>query len=171
MKRTLIVLAFFAVSAHAAVQSPSQFLGIDVGTDRVLADYKQIASYFRALAESSPRVRVETLGKTTLGEEMIMAVISSEENIRNLDHIKETAKKLADPRGLTDAQIDALARSGKAVVLVTCNIHSSEIASSQMAMEWAYDLARAGDAATKRRLDNVALLGVPSLNPDRDRMI
>jgi hypothetical protein len=171
MKRTLIVLAFVAAAANAAVQSPSQFLGINVGADRVLADYKQIASYLRALEASSPRVKVQTLGKTTLGEDMIMAIVSSEANIRNLDRIKETAKKLADPRGLTDAQVDALARSGKAIVLVTCNIHSSEIASSQMAMEWAYDLARAGDAETKRRLDDVVLLLVPSLNPDGQTMI
>ena len=39
-----------------------------VGDDRVLADYKQIASYFRALEASSPRVKVAVLGKTTLGE-------------------------------------------------------------------------------------------------------
>jgi hypothetical protein len=171
MKRTLIVLAFLAGTAHAAVQSPSQFLGINVGADRVLADYKQIASYLRALEAGSPRVKVQSLGKTTLGEDMIMAVISSEANMKSLDRIKETAKKLADPRGLTDAQVDALARSGKAVVLVTCNIHSSEIASSQMAMEWAYDLARADDAETKRRLDQVVLLLVPSLNPDGQTMI
>src|SRR5213083_1297844 len=124
MKRTLIVLAFLAVSARAAVQSPSQFLGINVGADRVLADYKQISSYLRALAANSPRVRIETLGKTTLGEEMIMAVVSSEENIKNLERIRETAKRLSDPRGLTDAQIEALVRGGKSIVLVTCNIHS-----------------------------------------------
>jgi murein tripeptide amidase MpaA len=56
-------------------------------------------------------------------------------------------------------------------VLVTCNIHASEIASSQMAMEWAYALATANDAETKRRLDNVVLLLVPSLNPDGQIMI
>ena len=171
MKRILLLLVVCASSATAALQSPSQFLGMKVGDDRVLADYKQIASYFRALEAGSPRVKVEVLGKTTLGEEMIMAVVSSEANMKSLGAIRETAKKLADPRGLTDAQLDALVHGGKSVVLVTCNIHSNEIASSQMAMEWAYDLARATDAETKRRLDNVVLLLVPSLNPDGQTMI
>src|ERR1041385_633105 len=171
MKRIFVLIAFLSATAHAAVQSPSQFLGINVGADRVLADYKQIASYFHALAARAPRVQVENLGKTTLGEDEIMAVISSEANMKNLDAIRETARKLADPRGLTDAQIDQLARSGKAIVLVTCNIQSSEIASSQMGMEWAYDLARADDAETKRRLNDVVLLLVPSLNPDGETMI
>jgi Zinc carboxypeptidase len=171
MKRILLLLVLCTGTATAALQSPSQFLGMKVGDDRVLADYKQIRSYFRALEANSPRVKVEVLGKTTLGDEMIMAVISSEANMKNLAAIRETAKKLADPRGLDDAQIDALVRGGKAVVLVTCNIHSNEIASSQMAMEWAYDLARANDAETKKRLDNLVLLLVPSLNPDGQTMI
>ena len=136
---------------------PVELLQAHLNDWKNLADYKQIVSYFRALTAASPRVQVADLGKTTLGEDFIMAVISSEANMKSLDRIRETARKLADPRGLTDAQVDALARDGKAIVLVTCNIHSSEIASSQMAMEWAYDLARATDAETRRRLDNVIL--------------
>jgi hypothetical protein len=170
MKRLVLLLAL-ALPLTAQIQSPSQFLKLDVGADKTLADYKQIRSYFAMLDQASPRVDVEVLGKTTLGEEMIMAVISSEENIRNKARIKEAAKRLADPRGLADAEADRLVREGKVVVLVTCNIHSSEIASSQMAMEWAHALASANDAETKRRLDNVVLLLVPSLNPDGQQMI
>ncbi|HEX6178624.1 MAG TPA: M14 metallopeptidase family protein [Thermoanaerobaculia bacterium] len=171
MKKLIALIAFVASSAFGAIQSPSQFLGFEVGGDRKLADYKQITSYFRALDAASPRVGIEVLGKTVLGAEMIMAVISSEENMRELDRIRENARRLADPRGLSDAQIDALAREGKTIVLVTCNIHSTEIASSQMAMEWAHALASADDAETRRRLDNVVLLLIPSLNPDGQTMV
>jgi hypothetical protein len=170
MKRLLLLL-LVAASTFAAPPTPSQFLNLKIGDDRVLADYKQISSYFHELEKDSPRVKVETLGKTTLGEPMIMAVISSEANMRSLPRIREIATKLADPRGLSDAQIDALVHEGKSIALVTCNIHSSEIASSQMAMEWAYALATANDAATTTRLDNVVLLLVPSLNPDGQTMI
>ncbi|MGZ4779745.1 MAG: M14 family metallopeptidase, partial [Thermoanaerobaculia bacterium] len=169
MKALLTV--FLAATLHAAAPSPSQFLGFQVGADRTLADYKQIAAYLRALDAASPRVEIETLGKTTLGNDMLMVVISSEENMRNLPRIKEISRQLADPRGLSDQQIDALVREGKTVVLVTCNIHSTEIGSSQMALEWAYALATANDEETKRRLDNVVLLLVPSLNPDGQIMV
>ncbi|HUP61959.1 MAG TPA: M14 metallopeptidase family protein [Thermoanaerobaculia bacterium] len=170
MKRVLLAL-LLALPLSAQIPSPSQHLKLDIGKDRVLADYKQIRDYFRALDAASPRVEVQVLGKTTEGQEMIMAVISSEENLRNKARIKEIAKKLADPRGLSDADADKLVAEGKAIVLVTCNIHSSEIASSQMAMEWAHALASAKDEETKRRLDNVVLLLVPSLNPDGQTMI
>jgi hypothetical protein len=161
----LLLLATAAAQA-ADVPTPSKFLGFDVGADRKLADYRQIVSYFRAVAAASPRVKIESLGKTTKGEDFILAIVSSEANMRNLERVREIATKLADPRGLSDAQVDALVRDGKSVALVTCNIHSTEIASSQMAMEWLHALATANDAETKRRLDNVVLLLVPSLNPD-----
>ena len=155
----------------AAIQSPSDFLGMKIGADRTLADYRQIVSYFKALDAASPRMQLEVLGKTTLGEDMIMAVISSEENMRNIDRLRSIAAQLADPRNLSDEQVDRLTREGRTIVLVTCNIHSSEIASSQMAMEWAHALVSANDAETKRRLDQVVLLLVPSLNPDGQIMI
>ncbi|HYH06122.1 MAG TPA: M14 metallopeptidase family protein [Thermoanaerobaculia bacterium] len=170
MKRLLVLLAI-ALPLTAQIPSPSQHLKLDIGKDRVLADYRQIRSYFDALDQASPRLDVEVLGKTVLGENMFMAVISSEENIRNKARIKEIAKRLADPRGLTDAEAERLYREGKAVVLVTCNIHSTEIASSQMAMEWAHALVTANDDETKKRLNDVVVLLVPSLNPDGQTMI
>src|ERR1700682_345379 len=150
----------------AKIPTPSESLGFEVGADRKLADYRQIAAYFKELAAASPRVKIEVLGKTTLGEDMFLAVLSSEENIRNIKRIQEVSRRLADPRGLSDAEAHSLAREGKLVLLVTCNIHSTEIGASQMAMEWAHALATATDAETKRRLDRVVLLLVPSLNPD-----
>ncbi|HZI63326.1 MAG TPA: M14 family zinc carboxypeptidase, partial [Thermoanaerobaculia bacterium] len=164
---TALVLSLLAGSpAAAAIPTPSEFLGMTVGADRTLADYRQIASYFRMLDEASPRVALAELGKTTLGEDMIMAIISSEENVENLARIKEVSRRIADPRGLGDAEREALAREGKLVLLVTCNIHSTEIGASQMAMEWAHALATAEDEETRRRLREVVLLLVPSLNPD-----
>src|ERR1043166_9082586 len=75
-------------SSH--IPTPSEFLGFEVGADRKLADYRQIASYFKALSAAAPdRVELETVGKTTLGEDMIMAVISSPANLRNKARYQE----------------------------------------------------------------------------------
>ncbi|MFI5181969.1 MAG: M14 metallopeptidase family protein [Thermoanaerobaculia bacterium] len=150
----------------AGVPSPSEFLGMKIGADRTLADYRQIVSYLKAVAAASPRVTLQVLGKTTLGEDFVLAVVTSEENMKNLSRIREIARKLADPRGLSEVGIAALAREGKAVVLVTCNIHSTEIGSTQMAMEWVHALATATDPVTLSHLSNVVLLVVPSVNPD-----
>jgi hypothetical protein len=177
-KRSALVLALFIAMAvqvvaqkNAHVPTPSEFLGFEVGADRKLADYRQIAAYFKALSAASSRVEVQVLGKTTLGEEMFMAVISTPENLRNKAKYQGIARKLADPRGLSEEQIDALAGEGKGIFLLTCNIHSTEIGSSQMAMEWAYKLATTNDPEMLRRLNDVIVLLVPSLNPDGEIMV
>jgi hypothetical protein len=168
----LFAISVFLVAEKAAyVPSPSEFLGFEVGADRKLADYRQIASYFKTLSAASDRVQIEVLGKTTLGEDMFMAVISTPENLRNKAKYQEIARKLADPRGLSQSQIVALANEGKGILFLTCNIHSDEIGSSQMSMEWAYKLATTNDPEMLRRLNDVIVLLVPSLNPDGEIMV
>lgn len=168
----LLAISSFAFAQKAThIPTPSEVLGFEVGADRKLADYRQITAYFKALSAASDRVQIEVLGKTTLGEEMFMAVISTPENLRNKAKYQEIARKLADPRGLTKDQIDALANEGKGILLLTCNIHSTEIGSSQMSMEWAYKLATTSDPEMLRRLNDVIVLLVPSLNPDGETMV
>lgn len=159
------------MSPADAVQTPSQFLGFDVGADRKLADYHQIVSYFRYLASKSPRIQIENMGQTTLNNEFILAAISTKENLQSKAKYQEIAHKIADPRGLSPEQIESLVHQGKVILLVTCNIHSTEIGSSQMAMEWAHALVTTEDPETLHRLSNVILLLVPSLNPDGQIMV
>ena len=171
------ILLVFALSlgwpleSAAAVTSPQTFLGFAVGADRKLADYGQIVRYFETLDRESPRLKLEKLGKTTLDRDLVMAVISSERNMGSLDQVRETARLLADPRRLAEAGARQRIAEGKTVVLVTCNIHSSEIGASQMAMEWAYDLCTSDDPKVTRWLDDVVLLLMPSINPDGTDMI
>jgi hypothetical protein len=163
----LAVLAALPASARpATIPSPSEHLGIRIGDDRTVADYRQILAYFRALDAASPRVEVDVLGKTTLGEDLFLAAISSEANLANRKRLQEIARRIADPRGLTEAEAEALVREGRVFLLITCNIHATEVGASQMAMEWAHALATAEDAETRRRLDEVVLLLLPSINPD-----
>ncbi len=166
MKRTLTVILLVTVLAASAwaLQTPEQFLGFKPGSDNRLARYDRIRAYFDHLAASSPRVRVVTLGKTTLGNDLFMALISDEANLRDLDRLKAATRALA--QGEIDAgEAERLAGGGKAVVVVTCNLHADEIASSQMAMELGHLLAAGGDE-TGDILRDVVLALFPSVNPD-----
>src|SRR4030095_5688885 len=85
------------------------------------------------------------------------------------DELKEIQRKLADPRllvGMGEAAINELLRSGKAVVVITCSIHSTEVGGTFTATELAYRLASENTPEIRNILDNVVLLLVPSLNPD-----
>ena len=149
------------------VPSPRDVLGFTPGDDRRVADWTQILDYFGRLNARSDRVRVQTVGTSTLGRHIIAAFISSPENIRELDRYREIQRRLADPRLVrSEAERDRLVREGKAVVVISCSIHSTEIVASQMAMQLAYELASARDAATREILDNTILILIPSPNPD-----
>ncbi|MBV9957582.1 MAG: peptidase M14, partial [Acidobacteria bacterium] len=149
------------------VPSPTNALGFAPGTERRVADWRQISNYFARLDQASPRVLVETLGQTTLRRPLIAAYISAPENIRQLNRFKEIQRKLADPRTVSDEQErERLVREGKAVVAITCSIHSTELVASQMSMQLAYELATAEDEATREILSNTILLLIPSVNPD-----
>ena len=137
-----------------------------MGADRTVADYRQILAYFRALDAASPRVEVEVLGKTTLGEELFLAAISSEANLANKKRLQEIARRSPTRGGSRRPRRRRSSTRARSSSFVTCNIHSTEIGASQMAMEWAHALATAEDAETKRRLDQVVLLLLPSINPD-----
>ena len=163
----LSVFIFNSAIARAEIPSPRSVLGFTPGDDRTIADWKQISNYFAQLDRASDRVQVQTLGETTLKRPFIVAFISSPENIRNLPKLKEIQRKLADPRLIqTEAERERLLRDGKAVVVISCSIHSTEIVASQMSMQLAYELATADDAETREMLQNTILLLIPSPNPD-----
>ncbi|HKQ90595.1 MAG TPA: M14 metallopeptidase family protein, partial [Blastocatellia bacterium] len=154
------------------LQTPEQFLGFRVGEDRKLARWDKIVEYLKLVDAASNRVNLRELGKTTLNNPFIALEISSSDTIKNLDRYKELERKLYFQGGAPSvAERDEVFRSGKAVVLVTCNIHSTEIGASQMVLELVHRLATEDSPTVKKILDNVILLLVPSLNPDGQIMV
>ncbi|PYO86225.1 MAG: peptidase M14 [Gemmatimonadetes bacterium] len=171
MKRLLalaLVLTARAPDGLTAQQlplpSPFAGLGFEPGADSMLADWGQITTYLTSVAEASPLVRLDTLGRTTLGRPFLLLTITSPANQRRLEALKRGQRVLADPRGLRFATLDTLRATQPAVVLIDNNIHSTEIASSLMGLTLAYQLAT--DPALTRLLDSVVVLIVPSMNPD-----
>jgi hypothetical protein len=169
----IIVVLLLAASAGAqqtrspAVASPRAVLGFSPGDDRTIADWRQISDYFARLDRASDRVVVQTIGKTTLQRPMIVAFISAPENIRDLAKYKDIQARLADPRRISNSnERDLLISQGKAVVVISCSIHSTEIVASQMSMQLAYELAHESDPETIEILRNTILILVPSANPD-----
>jgi hypothetical protein len=130
----------------------------------MLASWRQIGEYFSRLAAASPKVRVDTLGATTQGRPYLLVTISDPANLARRAALMAAQRRLADPRTLDSAEEARLVRSQPTVILITCAIHSTEIASSQMAMELAYRLA--ADSLLGAALRDVVVLLVPSANPD-----
>ncbi len=155
------------LAAQQAVPTPESVLGFQPGADYRLARYEESIDYFRRLAASSDYIRLVEVGRTSLGRPWTLAIISSPENLRNLDHYREIAQRLAHPAGLSDAEARQLVQQTKAFVDISGGLHASEVAGAQHTIQLAHDLI-AGTADPKLRaiLDNVVLFLWPSINPD-----
>jgi hypothetical protein len=171
VKKLLLILLLACKYITADVQSPDDFFNLQLGSDRTLVDWQQITQYCNYIAENSPRVVIQELGKTTLNNTLFLLIISSEQTMHNIDYYKEIQKRLAYPYHLSEQDQKQLINTGKAVVLVSMNIHSIEIGSSQLAPELLYELATSHDPKTKLILDNSIILLIPSLNPDGQQMV
>jgi hypothetical protein len=149
------------------IPTPRSVLGFEPGDDRKLVEWPVLVRYFEALANASDRVEYRELGKTTLGAPFIALAISSPQNLKRLDYYRQVNAGLADPRVFRTARAarDAL-QNGKAIVLITSSIHSTEVGGHLSPVALAYRLATDTGATTRAILDNVILWLVPSLNPD-----
>ncbi|HKE26493.1 MAG TPA: M14 family metallopeptidase [Bryobacteraceae bacterium] len=170
MKLVSALLAcVYLVSAQPP--APQSVLGHKPGDDFFLASYDESLAYFRKLAQSTDKLKLVPVGKTTRGVDWYIAIISSPQNLASLDKYKETARRLALVKGLTDAQAHELARAGKVIVHIDGGLHATEVAAAQHCIQLAYDLVTATDPATAAILDNDILLLWFSINPDGQNQV
>jgi hypothetical protein len=153
------------------VTSPEEFFGFRMGSDRKIARWDKIVDYFKKLETESGRIKVVNLGPSTMGNPFLLVIISAESNMPNLDRLRAVNDRLSDPRGTTDADIESLIKEGKAVICQSMSLHATEIGGTQMSPELAYDLLSREDDETRRILENVVFLLIPSFNPDGQIMV
>ncbi|HKB13575.1 MAG TPA: M14 metallopeptidase family protein [Vicinamibacterales bacterium] len=164
------------LSAQPRVPTPASVIGWEPCADYKLATYEQIEDYFRRVAAAAPdRMRLVEMGKTTEGRTQVLAVVSSEDNIRQLGRYKDIARTLAlardGRRPLTDAEARTLARDGKAVVWIDFGLHSIEVAHAQTAPLLLFKAVTEESDDMRAIRDNVILLLVANMNPDGTTMV
>jgi len=150
---------------------PEHFFGFQMGADKKIARWDKMVEYFNLLNEQSDRIQVVNLGPSTEGNPMLLVAVSSAENIKNIDHLKEVNSKLDDPRGLSNSQVETLIKEGKATILQSGSIHAEEIGGTQMMPELIYDLLTRTDEEAERIRENVISLFFPCANPDGNIMV
>jgi hypothetical protein len=158
--------------ASSCVPSPDAVLHHIIGAPDVLDYTKDINAYMRLLAQKSPRVKVYSIGTSEEGREMLAVLVSDEANLARLDRYKEITRRLADPRGLADAEAQKLVAEGKPIYWADGSIHSPETGSPEMLMELAYRLAvEETPFIQKIRQDSIVMI-TPIVEVDgHDRMV
>ncbi|MFN2565071.1 MAG: M14 family zinc carboxypeptidase [Gemmatimonadaceae bacterium] len=155
-----------------SVPSPRRHFGTIIGAPGVMHRTAEIYGYMRALAAASRRVRVETIGTTEEGRDILLVAIADEATIRELDRYKAAAARLADPRRVPTSEVDAAVRAAKPIYYLNAGLHSPEMGSPEMVMELAYRLAVSDDPSIRKIRERVITLINPVSEPDgRDRQV
>ncbi|HLO38646.1 MAG TPA: M14 metallopeptidase family protein, partial [Lacibacter sp.] len=164
---SLLIALCISISAIAQVQSPEQFLGYKIGT-RYTPHWK-VVSYFQHVAANAPKtVKLQQYGQTNEGRPLMVAFISSEENMGNLEAIRVNNLRLANLAKDKAAPNE----NAPAIVWLSYNVHGNETSSSEAALMTVYALVDPSNAKTKEWLKNTVVVMDPCINPDgRDRYV
>ena len=155
--RVIFILMIFPILALAQIQSPAEFLGYQVGTK--FTRRHQIVGYFNEVAKAAPsKVKLIPYGKTNEGRDLLVAAISSPENIAQLDNIRK------HNIGITEGSVEDIKQP--AIVSLSYNVHGNEPASSEAAMLTLFALVDPSNKKSAEWLEHVVVMIDPCINPD-----
>lgn len=153
------LLLIFPLFIFAQPKSPAEFLGYEIGTQ--FSRHADVVSYFEHVAANSEMVKYFDYGKTNERRRLTYAVISSPENLANLEKIRtDNLKNIGILNGSSTPE--------KTIVWFSYNVHGNEASSSEAAMNTVYKLI----TEHAEWLKNVVVIMDPNVNPDgRDRYV
>jgi len=162
-----------SVPDHPTIPSPTKFLGHIVGAPGELTGTPRIYAYYRALAAASPRVKVETIGRTEEGRDILLVVVGEEPHLAAADRFRKDMADLADPRRCDASCAEVLLAGGlRPFYMLHGGLHSPETGSPEMLMELVYRLAVSDAPLIQGIRDRLVVLVNPVAEPDgRDRMV
>ncbi|MCB0610237.1 MAG: zinc carboxypeptidase [Lewinella sp.] len=154
----LLVLSI-ANNAFAQLKTPGQFLPHQLG--ETFTPHHLLVDYFEYVAANSPNVKLTQYGSTNEKRPLLMAFVSTPENLARLDAIRENNLRRA---GLLPGNPDPGLEI--AVVWLSYSVHGNEAAGSEASMGVLYDLANTANPETQAWLRNTLVILDPSINPD-----
>ncbi|MHC4405698.1 MAG: M14 family zinc carboxypeptidase [Planctomycetota bacterium] len=140
---------------------------------REIPTHAEIERYLHALAAAAPdRAKLVPYGSTYEGRSLYYLVISSPQNVKRLEEIRQNNLLLSDPRKIAAGQAASLIQKSPAVVWLAYSIHGNECSPSDAALVTAYHLLADRRPQTRRLLEGLVVIIDPLQNPDgRDRFV
>ena len=141
------------------IPTPESVIGHEVGEWHVSHD--KLVSYMKAIATASDRITIEDRGKTYEGRSLLLLTITSPENHRNIERIRNEHIKLTE-----NGSAALNTQNMPVVVYQGLSIHGNESSGSNAGLAFVYYLAAAQGTEIEALLKDTVILLDPSLNPD-----
>lgn len=157
-----LIVGCFCFGATGQVKSPEAFLGYQLGDQ--FTRHHQVVSYFQHVADQSSSVLLQQYGETYEKRPLYLAFISTEENLKKLDQIRQDNLKRA-------GMLEGAPQSDVVIVWLSYNVHGNESVSTEAAMATLYELVKPGSDKADW-LKNTVVVIDPCVNPDgRERYV
>ncbi|MGB3183284.1 MAG: M14 family metallopeptidase [Cyclobacteriaceae bacterium] len=170
MKNHILIAAtlIWGLFCHTAfaqeASSPKDFLGYGLG-ERFTHHYR-VVDYYEHLDEQSDRLQLIQYGKTYEHRPLLLAFISTPENLNRLEQIRTDNLKRA---GLMEGEAEG---EPIAIVWLSYNVHGNESVSTEASMATTYQLVNPRNTEEQSWLENTVVIIDPCLNPDgRERYV
>ncbi len=163
MRKSLIIfLLTISVIFAGGLKSPAEFLGYNLGDH--FTYHHRVVSYYEHVADAASNVKIIPYGQTYEQRPLMVAVVSSDENMAMLDDLRKDNLKRA---GILEGK----ANDNKVgIVWLSYNVHGNEANSTEAAMKTLFALANRRNKKTQAWLENTIVILDPCINPDgRDR--
>lgn len=149
---------------RANITKPEDILGFRVG--KMTATPAQIIEAVSKWDEESDLMMVSEYARSHENRPLVVAAISSAANLAKMAEIKANIAKLADPRGVSKAETDAIINELPAVAWMAYSIHGNESSGADSALAAIYHLIASEDPAITQLLDDMVIFIDPTMNPD-----
>tara|TARA_B100000900_G_scaffold119165_2_gene100473 strand:- start:21734 stop:24280 length:2547 start_codon:yes stop_codon:yes gene_type:complete len=145
------------------IQTPEQFLGYEIGFEHTRHDL--ILAYLNYLSNASEKAEIIKYGDTHEGRDLIMLTVSSANNLKNIDKIRE------EHLGYTIPKVNPIINKDLPIIInLGYGVHGNEPSSAEAAILTAYTLVASKNVKIKRLINNSIIFIDPTINPDgRDR--
>ena len=162
MRILYLLFTMFCFVRANTLLPPSDFLGYKLGDK--FTPHHLVVDYLFHVSQNEPNVKIIEYGKTYEDRPLMLAFISSVDNMDKLEQIRKD--------NLTRAGIIKGSTKTKKVGIVwlSYNVHGNEANSTEAAMKTLHALADKSNINTQEWLKNTVVIIDPSVNPDgRDR--
>ena len=147
-----------------SVDHPNEFLDFDYATR--VATPEQITSALKSWANQSDRLKVIEYARSHENRPLHAVFISSPENLKNLNSIKDKVSQLADARNINDRKAKTLINELPAIAWMAYSIHGNETSGADAALGVIYHLIASKDDDILELLDDMVIIVDPVMNPD-----
>ncbi len=154
-----ICSVFLCFNTNAQLQTPSEFLPHELGEHFI--QHHLVVDYFEHVGENSDHIKVEEYGRTNQNRPLILAYVSSKENLANLEQIR---KNNLIRTGLIKGEIKE--KEPIAIVWLGFGVHGNEAGATNSSVATIYELANKNNKDVQSWLKNTVVIVDPSLNPD-----